>query len=131
VTDESMDMDMALASLRADGGDLKTLLNLLASQLQDALGKRLEVERAGSLLHKSTDVRKLRITIGDDDFEADSSSGDVTCTVGHRSGGIRIRSERVDGDVWLGRLTASLKEEAARSDSLRRALETMVIGGSS
>lgn len=122
---------MALASLRADVGDLRTLLRLLVAQLQDALGPRLDVERAGGLLHRSDEVRRLRITLGDDDFEAESSGSDVQCRVGHRSGGIRIRSEQVDGGTWLARLVDALKAEAARSASLRQALESMVIGGSS
>jgi hypothetical protein len=32
-------------------------------------------------------------------------------------------------DTWLARLLAALKAEAAHSQSVRKALETMVIGG--
>ena len=131
VADESMDMDLSLASLRADAGDLPTLLRLLVEQLSDALGSRLVVEHAGGLLRRSTEVRRLRISIADDEFEATSSGSNVECTVGHRSGGIRIRSERVDGGTWITRLTTALKAEAQRSEALRRALESIVIGGSS
>jgi len=54
----------------------------------------------------------------------------LRCTIGHSSGGIRIRSEKVDVDVWLARLLAVLKAEAAHSQSVRKALEGIVIGGS-
>jgi hypothetical protein len=53
----------------------------------------------------------------------------VTGVIGHSSGGIRIRSEAVDVDGWLARLLAALEAEAAHSQAVRLALETIVIGG--
>ena len=46
----------------------------------------------------------MRITLGDDTLEAAVEGGTVRCTIGHSSGGIRIRSEQVGMDVWLTRL---------------------------
>jgi hypothetical protein len=53
----------------------------------------------------------------------------LRCTIGHSSGGIRIRSEKVGVDEWLNRLLTVLKAEAANSQAVRQALESMVIGG--
>ena len=53
----------------------------------------------------------------------------LRCTIGHSSGGIRIRSEKVDMDTWLNRLLTVLKAEAANSQAVRQALENIVIGG--
>ncbi len=128
--DDSMDLELAAASLRADGSDVRILVKALADQLAEALGSRLEVQRSGGRFRKSDDIRSLRITLGDDQFDAEVDGSTLRCTVGHSSGGIRIRSEKVGADEWLGRLLAVLKTEAAHSQAVRQALESMVIGGS-
>ncbi len=127
-TDDSMDLELAAASLRADATDVGVLMKVLAETLADALGPRLEVKRSGGRFRKSDDVRSLRISLADDLFEAEMEDGSVRCTIGHSSGGIRIRSEKVGVDSWLARLLASLKTEATDSLSVRRALEAIVIG---
>jgi hypothetical protein len=127
--DESFDLEMAAASLRADGSDVGILVKVLADQLGDALGSRLEVQRAGSRFRKSDKVRSIRITMDGDQFDAEVDGPILRCTIGHSSGGIRIRSEKVDVDEWLTRLLTVLKAEAANSQAVRQALESMVIGG--
>ena len=42
-----MDLELAAASLRADGTDVRILVKVLADQLAEALGSRLEVKRSG------------------------------------------------------------------------------------
>ena len=64
-----------------------------------------------------------------DQFDAEVDGTALRCTIGHSSGGIRIRSEKVSVDEWLARLLAALKAEAATSQAVRLALESMVIGG--
>ena len=127
--DDSMDLELAAASLRADGTDVRILVKVLADQLADALGSRLEVQRSGGRFRKSDEIRSIRISIDDDQFEAEVDGDTLRCTIGHSSGGIRIRSEKVGVDVWIARLLGVLKAEAAHSESVRRALETIVIGG--
>jgi hypothetical protein len=127
--DDGMDLELAAASLRADGSDVRILVKVLADQLADALGPRLVVQRSGGRFRKSDEIRSLRITMEDDQFDAELDAGVLRCTVAHSSGGIRIRSEKVDVDTWLARLLAALNTEAAHSQAVRRALESMVIGG--
>jgi hypothetical protein len=129
--DDSFDLELAAASLRADRADVRILVNALADQLGDALGSRLAVQRSGGLFKKSDEVRSIRITMEDDQFDADVDGTNLRCTIGHSSGGIRIRSEKVSTDQWLERLLAGLKAEAAHSQAVRQALENIVIGGSS
>jgi len=126
--DGSFDLELAAASLRADGSDVHLLVKVLADQLSDALGSRLTVERAGRF-RKSEAIRSLSIAMGDDQFDAVVDGGTLRCTIGHTSGGIRIRSEKVDVDTWLNRLLTVLQAEAANSQAVRLALEQMVIGG--
>jgi hypothetical protein len=127
--DDSMDLELAAASLRADGSDVRILVKVLADQLSDALGTRLQVRRAGGRFRKSDEIRSLAINMGEDQFDAEVDGDVLRCTVGHSSGGIRIRSEKVSVDLWLARLLGALKVEADHSQAVRQALESMVIGG--
>jgi hypothetical protein len=87
------------------------------------------VKRSGGRFRKSDEIRSIRITLDDDQFDALVDGSSLQCTVGHTSGGIRIRTEKVDVDAWLARLLAVLRTEAANSQAVRLALESMVIGG--
>jgi len=126
--DDSFDLELAAASLRADGSDVHILVKVLVDQLSDALGPRLKVERAGRF-RKSEEIKSLSIALGDDQFDAVVDGAVLRCSVGHSSGGIRIRSEKVDLETWLNRLLAVLKAEADHSQAVRQALENIVIGG--
>jgi hypothetical protein len=127
--DESFDLEMAAASLRADTTDVHVLLKVLADQLTDALGERLQVQRGGGRFRKSEVIKSLTVAMGDDQFEAVVDGPSLRCAIGHASGGIRIRNESVDVDAWIARLLAALQAEAAHSQSARLALENIVIGG--
>jgi hypothetical protein len=127
--DDSFDLELAAASLRADRTDVHVLLKVLVDQLSDALGDRLRVERTGGLFRKSDQIRSLAVAMGDESFEAVVDGPTLRCTVGHASGGIRIRTETVTMDAWIARLLTALQAEAAHSQSAREALEKMVIGG--
>lgn len=124
-----MDLELAAASLRADGSDVRLLVKVLVDKLADALGPRLEVKRSGGRFRKPAEIQSIRITIDDDTFDAEVDGDVLRCTIGHSSGGIRIRSEKVDLDAWLKRLLVVLQSEAAHSQAVRQALETIVIGG--
>ncbi len=127
--DDSFDLELAAASLRADRTDVHVLLKVLVDQLSDALSDRLRVERAGGRFRKSDAIASLVVDMGDDRFEAVVDGSSLRCSIGHTSGGIRIRTEPVDMDTWIARLLAALQVEAAHSQSARLALEQMVIGG--
>ncbi|HUY21449.1 MAG TPA: hypothetical protein VMV22_03815 [Acidimicrobiales bacterium] len=129
-TDEAFDFDMAAAALQSNTADVHMMLKLLVRQLTDVLGKRLRCERAGGILRKSDDIRSVEMTMGDDVLRAEVDGATVRCSIGHSSGGIRIRNETVSMDEWLKRLLMSLKAEAAHSENARVALENIVIGGS-
>ncbi|MHB1534608.1 MAG: hypothetical protein ACYC1D_08360 [Acidimicrobiales bacterium] len=126
---DSYDMELATTSLLADGKDVHVLLKVLATQLAGAFGDRLKVERKGGRFHKSDEIRSIEVNLGNDQFQAQLQGSGVSCTVGHASGGIRIRSEQVDMAEWLRRLLDALKAEAAHSQTARLALENIIIGG--
>jgi hypothetical protein len=127
--DQSFDLSMAVSELASNSTDARIMLKLLAAQLADALGDRLVVERAGGRFRKSDEIKSVRVALGNDSLEADVQGPAVRCTIGHSSGGIRIRSEQVDMQTWLTRLLSTLQAEAATSEKTRVALENIVIGG--
>jgi hypothetical protein len=88
------------------------------------------VERAGGRFRKTDDIKSVQITLGDDTLRADVDGPSVRCSVGHASGGIRIRSEQVTMEAWLTRLLSILHNEASHSEQTRLALENIVIGES-
>ncbi len=119
---------MAVSQLASDRTDMRIMLKLLVSQVAGVLGDRVVVERAGRF-RKSDEIKSVRVTFGDDTLEAVVEGASVRCSIGHSSGGIRIRSEQVGLDVWLTRLLTTLQSEAAHSEQARLALENIVIGG--
>jgi hypothetical protein len=128
--DAAFDLSMAVSQLASNSTDLRIMLKLLVSQLAGVLGDRIMVEHAGRL-RRSDEIKSVRITLGDDTLEAVVEGASVRCSIGHSSGGIRIRSERVGMDTWLTRLLSTLQSEAAHSEQTRLALENIVIGGQS
>lgn len=127
--DDSYDLSLAAAALRSNSADVRALLKALCGELSDTLGERLRTQRGGGRRHKSDEISSVQINMANDQFEAIIEGADLRCTVGHVSGGIRIRSETIDVDQWITRLLEALKAEAAHSDAARLALENIVIGG--
>ena len=128
---DGFDLDMAVATLQSNSTDVRLMLKLLVSQLSEVLGNRIQVERAGGRIRRSDEIKSVQIILGDDTLRAEVEGASVRCSIGHASGGIRIRSEQVGMDVWLARLLTTLNDEAAHSEQTRLALEHIVIGDSS
>ncbi|HEY3844097.1 MAG TPA: hypothetical protein VGL48_12680 [Acidimicrobiales bacterium] len=128
---DAFDLDMAVSQLASNSTDSRIMLKLLIEQLSAVLGDRISVEHAGGRFRKSAEIKTVQITLGDDTLRAEVEGATVRCSVGHASGGIRIRSEQVAMDAWLTRLLTILKNEAAHSEQTRLALENIVIGESS
>lgn len=125
------DLDLAVASLSSTATDVSIMVRLLVEQLAGPLGGRLSVERSGGgVFRRSNEVTAVQVTLGNDVLRAEVDGAVVRCTIGHSSGGIRIRSEEVDMGTWLKRLLGALQDEAARSETTRTALENLMIGGS-
>ena len=127
--DSSYDLALASATLRANSADVQALLTALVSGLSDALGERIQTSLAGGRFRKSHDIAHVELLVGDEQFEATVEGSRLHCSLAHLSGGIRIRSEVLEVDEWITRLVGALGTEAERSESARRALERLVIGG--
>jgi hypothetical protein len=128
---DAFDLDMAISTLQSNSTDTRIMLKLLIGQLADVLGTRIQVERGGGRFRKSDEIKSVQIVLGDDTLRAEVEGAGVRCSIGHASGGIRIRSEQVGMDAWLARLLTTLHNEASHSEQTRLALEHIVIGESS
>lgn len=128
VDDDAFDLDLAISSLNADGSDVQLMLRLLTEKLAAVLGDRMEVTRAGGLLKRSNTIEKVEIRLRDCGLEARLSGASAEFVIGQVSGGIRIRTERVDASNWTRRLLEELQAEATHSASARQALESIMIG---
>lgn len=126
--DDSYDLTLAAASLRSSSSDLPLLLKALSDELSDTLGTRLRIQRVRGR-RKSQPIASVHIAMDHSEFDAAVDGASLHCSIGHTSGGIRIRSESVGMDEWILRLLEALQAEAAHSESARRALEHIVIGG--
>ena len=126
--DDAFDLDLAISSLNADGSDVQLMLRLLTEKLAGVLGDRLRVIRAGGLLKRSNAIEKVEVRLRGCDLEARLSGASAEFVIGQMSGGIRIRTERVDAPSWTRRLLEELQAEATHSASARQALESIMIG---
>jgi hypothetical protein len=130
-SDDGFDLDLAVSALASNSTDVRIMMKLLVNGLAATLGGRLTVERGGSRLRKSEEIKTVQVNLGNDVLRAEIDGASVRCTIGHSSGGIRIRSDQVDMGTWLKRLLGALQAEAAQSETTRLALENIMIGDTS
>ncbi|MBV9335787.1 MAG: hypothetical protein JO262_04970 [Solirubrobacterales bacterium] len=123
----ALDFDLLAASLRADSSDLSAFVESLAAKLQEAVPTRVRVERGRAGLFGAKTVRSLSVDLGERRFELRTGSGGVQTRCGSLSGGIVLKSEVLESEVWLGMLSEALAVEAQRSAATRRALERLLI----
>ena len=126
-TDDGPELDTLAASLRADSGDLKVFVELLARKLADAFPGRVELQRKG-LPGRSRPVRHLALTLGETLFELDSAGGTVAARRRKLVRGVALSTEELPLDRWLDELAAALLAEARRSEQDRLALERLLAG---
>jgi hypothetical protein len=125
VTDTTggFDLDLAVSSIAADGGDNQIMMRVL----MERLGDRLRIEREGRL-RKTNVIRRVEIRLQDAELTADLQGTSPSFSVGRISGGIRIRSEQTDAAGWIRTLLEVLKREADHNAVTRQTLESLVIG---
>jgi len=124
---ESVDLDLLAASLRADSSDLAAFVESLAVKLEDAIPKRVRVDRRRSGLRGPKLVRQVEVDLGDQRLELRFDSGSLETRRAKLSGGIVLKSEQLDTDAWLAALGEALADEAKRSEITRQALQRLLI----
>jgi hypothetical protein len=122
-----LDVDVLAAALRADTADLETFVEVLADKLSTALPGRVSVQRRRAGMLGPKRVHRVVLQLTDSRPEVQVSDGIVEAVWTRVSGGIALKHERVDFDLWLQRLSESLAAEAQRSERTRAALRQLLI----
>jgi hypothetical protein len=121
------DIDLLSASLRADAADLNAFAEALARRFEEALPRQTRVARARrGLLSREKLVREVALDVDGDRFCLRAEGGGVEATRARLSGGIALKTERLDVPVWIEELTQSLAREAERSADAQQALQRML-----
>jgi hypothetical protein len=121
---EEPQIDLLMASLRADETDATTYFAVLHGKLSDALSARVVTRRGG--LRKHGAPNEFWVSIGDHEFSATLANGTITCADKHVVRGIALSSTDLGFAEWLERLVGALVDEARRSSSTRIALERLL-----
>ena len=123
--DPGLDIELVTASLRADASDLGAFVEALAVKLEQALPNGVRVDRRGGLFGAKK-VRQISVDAGDTRLRLDRDGATVDTSRARLSGGIVLKTERVEIDEWLRELGRALAEQARRSAVTREALERML-----
>lgn len=122
-----LDLDLLAASLRADASDLQAFVESLASKLEEAVPRRVLVERRRSALMGPKRVRRISLDAGERRLELSFDAGALETYCSRLSGGIVLKRETLDTDAWLTAVGEALSAEAQRSETTRQALERLLI----
>jgi hypothetical protein len=125
---DSLELDLLAASLRADLSDIGAFVEGLAAKLEDALPGLVEVERVRQGFRGPKFVRRIALNTGGSDRLELRRDGDRVQTLrAHVSGGIVLKSEAVDIDTWITSLSAIVAAEAGHNERTRQALERLLM----
>ena len=122
----ALDVDLLAASLRADGSDLAAYTEALAAKLSEALPGAVKVDRERAGLFGPKRVRAIAVDAGSERFELRAGQASVETFCARVSGGIVLKTEPIETDEWLRRLSAALAAAAGRSLTTRQALERLL-----
>ena len=122
-----IDLDLLAASLRADSSDLGAFVESLATKLEQALPGRVRVERRRTSMFGPKPVSRIIVDTGERRLELRAANGSFETFSSRVSGGIVLKSERVETEEWLAALGEALAAEARRSETTRQALERLLV----
>jgi len=125
--DAELDLDLIAASLRADSSDLSAFVESLADKLEQVMPGRVRIDRRRTGLTGPKRVRRIALDAGNERLELELDKGVIATRRARLSGGIVLKNETLDTDVWLAALGEALAAEAQRSATTRQALERLLL----
>jgi hypothetical protein len=120
------DFDLLAASLRADAGDLKAFVEVLATKLTESFPAHVRVERKGGLLGGGKRVRRISTSLGDEQFDLEHDDGRVACSRRNVVRGIALKTDELELQAWIEALSKALVREAESTERGREALERLL-----
>ncbi len=130
-----LSFDMIAASLRADASDVSTFLDVLGGKLLATLPDNVEVDvpKKKRFFGKSEmeatafKAESISVKLGDEKFFLKRSKGaNFKAFVAQEVRGINLRTDELNLDEWILKLSDALSKEAARSEKARKALGGLV-----
>ena len=126
---EEIGFDDAISLMVANHGDNQILFRVVAEGLAEALKSNTERYYSGRFGKRAKELQSVAIDLGERIFSLALEQGQLIATIAHNSGGIRIGLEKVRIDVWFAGLRNELANQAAYSETVRLALERLVMEG--
>jgi hypothetical protein len=127
------DLEVLAANLRRESDDLSLYAGFLINTLSAALpAQMVQVERKAGMFGRVKDdapVLAVSVLLGDRRFSLrrDGVGRPVRARIGHESGGVVLRTDEVDMDVWSRDLAAALAGYAQRNAAAARALQQLTL----
>jgi hypothetical protein len=128
----SMSMDesfnLPAAALRAEQADVEMSVEVLASTLEQALPALVSVERrkVGGFRSKRTEVQRIALSVGEDQFELRPSAQGLQCTRHKVVRGITLSRQQLPIGDWIAELVAGVTHRAELGERDRAALEGLL-----
>jgi hypothetical protein len=127
MSEQSADIDLLAAALRADGGDLAVYLNVLATKLEDSCPELTTVERRrAGLLSRERKVTRVTVEMGDQRFTLEAAPGGVRASCAKVVRGIVLDRDQPSLDEWVTALAAALARLAEETAQGREALKALL-----
>ncbi|HEU5200811.1 MAG TPA: hypothetical protein VFU32_14325 [Ktedonobacterales bacterium] len=124
---EGLGFEVLASSLRADAGDTKTFLEVLANKLGGALPTRTVVERESHLFAREKPVKMISIELGEFRYQIGHARGALSAQRTRVVRGIALKTEALGVDQWLDDLSMALMQLAQQSAQDRASLLRMLM----
>jgi hypothetical protein len=127
--DGGSELDLAAASVRADGVYSQAMIDALAVRLEEALPRMAVIKRrrVGGFRSRRTEVELIAVEMGDQRFELASAGGGVRCLRTKVVRGIALKRDEVPIDRWVRELVDAVVSSAAVGEEARSVLEGLVL----
>lgn len=127
--EDGQDIDLLLASLRADASDGHAFLQALAVKLDGALPGQVKIDRHGGVFSHDKSVKRVEIDVGQERYSiAEEGHGALRANKTRIVRGIALKTEDLGVDEWIRGLAGDLSELAQSSSNARQALERLLLG---
>ena len=121
-------IDLPAAALRADGEELASSVEVLASTLEQALPSLASVERrkVGGFRSKQRELQRIALALGPEQFELRRTAQGFQCTRNKVVRGITLSRQELPIADWIAALIAEVTRTAEVGERDRAALEGLL-----
>lgn len=105
---------------------MRAFVQALAAKLEASFPQHVRVRRGGHFGDKR--VRRIEVELGESRFELESDRDEVACSRRAVVRGISLKTEELQLEEWIDRMSAELVSVAEQSERGRAALEQLLSG---